>query len=89
MLADGLNDILEENLRGQRVPMINHGLSIVAVPTVQLHASAALPESVYVSTDAGGTSELILHQVRVMRRGNVIVCQRVRHVLVHYVMGGI
>lgn len=34
ILVDGLNDISEQNLGGQRVSMVNHRLSVWAVPTV-------------------------------------------------------
>lgn len=34
ILVDGLNNVSEQNLGGQRVSMVNDGFSIWAVPTV-------------------------------------------------------
>lgn len=45
ILLDGLNDIFEEDLRGECVTMVDDGLVIWSIPAVQLYAAAALQQS--------------------------------------------
>lgn len=39
ILVDGLNDISEQNLGGQRVSMVNYRFSVWAIPTVNCDLS--------------------------------------------------
>lgn len=52
MLTDGFDHIFKEDLWGESVAVVDHGLIIRSVPAVQLHTAAAFlqsPESVGVS----------------------------------------
>jgi len=51
------------------------------VPAVELDAAAALAESVDVGLDGGRSSQLVLHEVGVVRRVDVVVVEREVHVL--------
>ena len=40
-LGDGLDDVPEGDLGGEGVAVVDDGLAVVAVPAVELHATAA------------------------------------------------
>lgn len=45
VFLDGFDDVLEEDLRGEGVAVVDHRLVVRPVPAVQLHAAAALQQS--------------------------------------------
>lgn len=45
VLSDGLNDFFKEHFGGERVPMVDHGLSFITVPAVQLNTATPLMQS--------------------------------------------
>ena len=61
--------------------VINNRFVVAAVPAVELDAAAALAESVDVGLDGGRSSQLVLHEVGVVRRVDVVVVEREVHVL--------
>ena len=81
----GVNDdFAEGDFRGQRPPVVNDGLAILAVPTVELHATAPFLQSLDVGVDAARPRHLVGYQVSVVGRGDPVVAQRLFHVLVHH-----
>lgn len=69
--------------------MINNRFSIIAIPTVQLYTTTTFLQSIDISIHTGRTTELILQKISVVGRGNVVMSERVSHVLVNFVMGGV
>lgn len=69
--------------------MINNRFSIIAIPTVQLYTTTTFLQSIDISIHTGLTTELILQKISVVGRGNVVMSERVSHVLVNFVMGGV
>lgn len=45
VLSDGLNDFFKEHFGGERVSVVDHGLSFITVPAVQLNTATPLMQS--------------------------------------------
>ena len=79
--VDRLHNGSERDLGGERVAVVDHGLPVVAVPAVEFDAAAARQEHLAVEFHRGLAFELVAGQVGVVRRGDVVVRQRIVHVL--------
>lgn len=80
MRLDFLEYGSERDLGSEGVSVV-HGWFIVDVPNINFNASAAKKKSISISDNTRRTSSLILHQVRVMRAGNKVFLQWLRHVM--------
>ena len=72
---------LEGDFGGERVAMVDERLVVGAIPAVQLHTAAPQKQRPRVRLGRRPAAQLITLQVRVVRRVDVVVRQRMFHVL--------
>ena len=83
VVLDRLDDVQELDLAGHRVSVKDEGHPVGSVPAVELNAPAAHPEAAGVRLDRAGGLDLVPGEVAVVGRGDVVVGQRPRHVVIH------
>lgn len=66
IFTNGFYDIFKEDFRGKSMPVVHNWLLVLPVPTVEFHTTTSLLESIDVSVHAGGTTELVLKEIRVV-----------------------
>jgi len=86
MFADSLYDIFKKDFRCECVSVVYNGLTIITIPAVKLNTTASLLQCIDVGVHAGRAAKLVLQKIGVMGWGYVVMCQRMSHVLINFVV---
>lgn len=86
VFTDSLYDIFEKDFRCECVSVVYNGLTIITIPAVKLNTTASLPQCIDVGVHAGRAAKLVLQKIGVMGWGYVVMCQRMSHVLINFVV---
>lgn len=86
VFTDSLYDIFEKDFRCECVSVVYNGLTIITIPAVKLNTTASLLQCIDVGVHAGRAAKLVLQKIGVMGWGYVVMCQRMSHVLINFVV---
>ena len=79
VVADRNDDVAEQNLGREGMPVRNDRLAVVPVPAIELDASAALVQISDIAVHRREGAQLVALEVRVVRAGAPVVREGLRH----------